>query len=132
MGSTSPPNEGAGWPDDAGHGALARFAHAPYRDRSAYRYAVVDSIFLSNRFQHRGICARLLREIIEMCAEAGMRQMLAIIGDSPNAASINLHARHHFRQVGTLPAFGYKFGHWIDSVIMIRPLGDGDGRAPDR
>ena len=67
-----------------------------------------------------------------MCAEVGMRQMLAIIGDSANAASINLHARHDFRQVGALPAVGYTFGRRIDSVIMIRPLGDGDGRAPDQ
>ncbi len=64
-----------------------------------------------------------------MYAEAETRQMPAIIGDSANAASINLHARHGFRQVGTLPAVGYMFGRWIDSVIVIRPMGDGDARA---
>ncbi len=114
-------------------GALAGFAYAaPYRDRSAYRYAVEDSIYLSNRFQHRGIGAQLLREIIDICTEARMRQMIAIIGDSANAASIGLHARHGFRRVGTLPAVGYKFGRWIDSVVMIRPIGDGDASPPDR
>jgi phosphinothricin acetyltransferase len=61
-----------------------------------------------------------------------MRQMIAIIGDSANAASIGLHARYGFRMAGTLTSVGYKFDRWIDSVIMTRPLGDGDDRAPDR
>ena len=61
-----------------------------------------------------------------------MRQMIAIIGDSANVASIGLHARHGFRPAGNLPSVGYKFGRWIDSVIMIRPLGDGDASPPDR
>ena len=114
-------------------GALAGFAYAaPYRDRSAYRYAVENSIYLSDRFQRRGIGARLLRELIDDCTEAGMRQMIAIIGDSANVASIGLHARHGFRPAGNLPSVGYKFGRWIDSVIMILPLGDGDGSPPDR
>ena len=113
-------------------GVVAGFAYAaPYRDRSAYRYAVENSIYVSDRFQRLGIGARLLQEIIDDCTEAGMRQMIAIIGDSANAASIGLHARHGFRMAGTLPSVGYKFGRWIDSVIMIRPLGDGDARAPD-
>lgn len=64
-----------------------------------------------------------------MYADVETRQMLAIIGDSVNAASINLHARHGFRQVGTLPAVGYMFRRRIDSVIVIRPMGDGDARA---
>ncbi len=114
-------------------GALAGFAYAaPFRDRTAYRYAVEDSIYLSDRFQRRGIGALLLREIIDVCTEAGMRQMIAIIGDSANAASISLHARHDFRLAGTLPSVGYKFGRWIDTVIMVRPLGDSDARPPDR
>jgi L-amino acid N-acyltransferase YncA len=114
-------------------GVVAGFAYAaPYRDRSAYRYSVEDSIYLSDRFQRRGIGAQLLRKIIDNCTDAGLRQMIAIIGDSANAASIGLHARHDFRLAGTLPAVGYKFGRWIDSVIMTRPLGDGDARAPDR
>ena len=113
-------------------GALAGFAYAaPYRDRSAYRYAVEDSIYLSDRFQRLGIGAQLLRELIDRCTETGMRQMIAIIGDSANAASIGLHARHGFRLAGTLPSVGYKFERWIDSVIMIRPLGDGDAKPPD-
>ena len=114
-------------------GGLAGFAYAAtYRNRSAYRYAVEDSIFVSDRFQRRGIGARLLREIIDICTEAEMRQMIAIIGDSANAASIGLHARHGFRLAGTLASVGYKFGRWIDIVIMTRPLGDGDLRPPDR
>ena len=113
-------------------GALAGFAYAAtYRDRSAYRYAVEDSIYLADGFRSRGIGALLLQEIIERCTETGKRRMIAIIGDSANAASIGLHARHGFRLAGTLPAVGYKFGRWIDSVIMIRALGDGDSSPPD-
>ncbi len=114
-------------------GEIAGFAYAaPYRDRSAYRYAVEDSIYLADGVQRHGIGALLLQAIIERCTDAGMRQIIAIIGDSANAASIGLHARHGFRLVGTLPAVGYKFGRWIDSVIMIRPIGDGDASPPNR
>ncbi len=111
---------------------LAGFAYAaPYRERSAYRYAVEDSIYLVDGFQRRGIGALLLQEIIEGSAAAGMRLMVAIIGDSANAASIGFHAAHGFRLAGTLPSVGYKFERWIDSVIMICPLGAGDSRPPD-
>jgi len=112
-------------------GVIAGFAYAaPYRDRSAYRYAVEDSIYLADQFQRRGIGGRLLQEIIDECTEVDMRQMIAIIGDSANVASIGLHARYGFRMAGTLTSVGYKFGRWIDSVIMTRPLGDGDSGAP--
>ena len=114
-------------------GEIAGFAYAaPYRDRSAYRWAVEDSIYLADGFERRGIGTLLLGEIIERCTETGMRQMIAIIGDSANAASIAIHARHGFRLAGTLPSVGFKFGRWIDSVIMARPLGAGDSSPPDR
>lgn len=114
-------------------GEIAGFAYAaPYRDRSAYRYAVEDSIYLADGYGRRGIGRLLLGEIIERCTAAGRRQMIAIIGDSANAASIGLHAALGFRLAGTLPSVGYKFGRWVDSVIMTLPLGDGDTTPPDR
>ena len=112
-------------------GAIAGFAYAaPYRDRSAYRYAVEDSIYLAEGFGRRGVGSLLLREIIDRSTAAGMRQMIAIIGDSANAASIGLHAGLGFRLAGTLPSVGFKFGRWVDSVIMTRALGDGDRGPP--
>jgi phosphinothricin acetyltransferase len=72
----------------------------------------------------------VLAELIERCTRLGYRQMIAVIGDSANAASIALHARHGFLRVGTLRSVGYKFGRWADSVLMQRPLGTGDGAPP--
>jgi L-amino acid N-acyltransferase YncA len=77
----------------------------------------------------QGIGSALLRALIDGCAAGPWRQMVAVIGDSANAASIALHRKHGFRHVGTLPAVGFKFGRWVDSVLMQRDLGKG-GSAP--
>lgn len=103
---------------------------APYRTRSAYRYALEDSVYLREDFQGRGVGAALLESLIERCTGLGYRQMIAVIGDSAHAASINLHASCGFVRVGTLRSVGFKFGRWVDSVLMQRPLGDGDGSKP--
>jgi phosphinothricin acetyltransferase len=103
---------------------------APYRARSAYRYALEDSVYIKDGHLGKGIGARLLGELLRMCEGLGYRQVVAVIGDSGNAASIGLHARHGFLRVGTLRATGYKFGRWVDSVLMQRPLGPGDGTPP--
>ena len=107
--------------------AVRGYAYAmPYRERSAYRYAVEDSVYVDADWVRHGIAASLIVPLIDRCAKAGMRQMIAVIGDSANAGSIGLHTSHGFRIAGTLPSVGYKFGRWVDSVIMTRPLGDGD------
>ena len=112
-------------------GAVRGYAYAlPYRARSAYRFAVEDSIYIDPEWTRRGIANALLSALIEGCANAGKRQIIAVIGDSANAASIGLHARHGFRIAGTLPSVGLKFGRWVDSVIMVRPLGNGDLSIP--
>lgn len=103
---------------------------APYRARSAYRYALEDSIYVRDGQQGRGVGSRLLGELIRLCEGLGYRQVIAVIGDSANAASIGVHARHGFVRVGTLRSTGYKFGRWVDSVLMQRPLGPGDGTPP--
>lgn len=113
-------------------GVVAGYAYcALYRARSAYRYTVEDSVYVREDFQGRGVGAALLQGLIERCAGLGCRQMIAVIGDSAHAASINLHAAAGFLRVGTLRSVGFKFGRWVDSVLMQRPIGPGDGAPPE-
>jgi L-amino acid N-acyltransferase YncA len=114
-------------------GRIAGYAYAsPYRPRPAYRYTVEDSVYVA-RFAHRqGVGRALLGAVIERATARGMRQMVAIVGDSAHLASIELHRRAGFRLVGTLENVGWKFGRWLDTVIMQRDLGAGAGApAPD-
>lgn len=111
--------------------ALLGYAYANrFRPRPAYRYCLEDSIYLAADAVGRGIGRLLLAELMARSEAAGARQMLAVIGDSANAASINLHASFGFLRVGTLRAAGFKFGRWVDSVLMQRPLGPGDAKPP--
>ena len=103
---------------------------APYRTRSAYRYSLEDSVYVRHGSEGRGVGSAILGELIRRVADAGYRQVIAVIGDSSHAPSINLHARFGFLRVGTLRSVGFKFGRWVDSVIMQRPLGPGDGKPP--
>ncbi|HYM30639.1 MAG TPA: GNAT family N-acetyltransferase [Candidatus Cybelea sp.] len=112
-------------------GRVLGFAYAgPYRARPAYRYAVENSIYIDASLRRAGLGRLLLARLIEQCAEAGRRQMIAIIGDSENHASIGLHASLGFTMVGNLRSVGFKFGRWVDSVIMQRALGPGDASLP--
>lgn len=114
-------------------GAFAGYGYASrYRDRSAYRYTVEDSIYIAPAMTGRGFGRTLLGALIEACAERGMRQMVAVIGDSANVTSIGLHSKLGFRVAGVLPSSGFKFGRWVDTVLMTRPLGDGDRTPPAR
>ena len=103
---------------------------APYRERSAYRYALEDSVYVRQDMTGRGVGSALLNELIRRCEPLGYRQLVAVIGDSAHAASISLHATCGFLRVGTLRAVGFKLGRWVDSVIMQRPLGPGDATPP--
>ena len=96
---------------------------APYRSRPAYRFTIENSVYVDHRVTGHGIGSLLLSALVERCMEAGCHQMVAVIGDSGNAASIALHRRHGFRHVGTLHSVGFKFGRWVDSVLMQRILG---------
>jgi phosphinothricin acetyltransferase len=103
---------------------------APYRTRSAYRFSLEDSVYVRDGRQRRGIGRALLEELIVRCERLGYRQLVAVIGDSANAASIGLHAALGFVRAGTLRSVGYKLGRWVDSVTMQRPLGGGDMTPP--
>jgi L-amino acid N-acyltransferase YncA len=102
-----------------------------YRARIGYRFVVEDSIYVAPDMQGRGIGQTLLMAVISECEKLGFRQMIAVIGDSENAGSIALHERCGFQHAGRFNGIGYKFGRWLDSVQMMRPLGAGSSSAPD-
>jgi L-amino acid N-acyltransferase YncA len=97
-----------------------------FRPRPAYRFSVEDSVYLLPEAQGRGIGRVLLAELLDRCQAAGARQMLAVIGDSANLGSIGVHRSLGFEPCGTLRSVGWKFGRWLDVVLMQRPLGVGD------
>jgi L-amino acid N-acyltransferase YncA len=112
-------------------GAVVGYAYAgPYRDRRAYDWCVEDSIYLAPEFHRKGIGRRLLTHLVARSEAQGWRQMIAVIGDSAQAASIAVHARVGFSFVGTLQSVGYKQGRWLDTVLMQRSLGQGDAAPP--
>jgi L-amino acid N-acyltransferase YncA len=112
-------------------GVVAGYGYcAPYRARSAYRHSLEDSVYVRQGSEGRGVGSALLKALIERSAALGYRQLVAVIGDSGHAASINLHTSFGFLRVGTLRSVGFKFGRWVDSVLMQRPLGPGDGTPP--
>ena len=104
---------------------------APYHARPAYRHTLEDSVYVAPGRGGRGIGGALLAELIARCEAGPWRWMVAIIGDSGNAASIALHRRYGFELVGTLRSVGFKLGRWVDTPIMQRALGLGDSRPPD-
>jgi phosphinothricin acetyltransferase len=101
-----------------------------YRPRPAYRSSVEDSVYVREGLGGLGIGQTLLQLIIERCEAGGRRQMIAIIGDSQNAASIRLHQRMGFRRVGVFESVGFKHGRWLDTVLMQRELGEGSSSIP--
>jgi L-amino acid N-acyltransferase YncA len=113
-------------------GAVVGYSYASsYRPRPAYRHAIEDSVYVADGLAGRGIGAALLAALITRCEAGPWRQMIAIIGDTGNAASIALHRRYGFAPVGTLHAVGFKLGRWVDTVLMQRALGPGAAAPPD-
>lgn len=111
---------------------ISGYAYAgPYRPRPAYRFTVENSVYVAPGLEGRGIGRALLEELIVRCTALGLRQMIAVIGDSGHLPSIAFHESCGFTKIGTLGAVGFKFGRWVDSVILQRALGSGDGTPPD-
>ncbi|HTZ78265.1 MAG TPA: GNAT family N-acetyltransferase [Stellaceae bacterium] len=107
------------------------YAYAgPYRPRAAYRDTVENSVYLRPDAAGRGIGRMLLEALVGECAQRGFRQMVAVVGDSGNHASIALHERAGFQRVGVLRSIGHKHGRWLDSVLLQRSLGEGDRSPP--
>ncbi len=112
-------------------GAVAGYAYAgAFRERPAYRFTVEDSIYIAPQMYRRGIGRALLTRLIADSEAAGFRQMIAVIGDSAQAASIAVHRACGFKDAGVFAAVGYKFGRWLDTVQMQRTLGEGSTTKP--
>jgi L-amino acid N-acyltransferase YncA len=106
-------------------GTVVGYAYASnWRPRPAYKFSVEDSIYIDKDAVGQGVGKALLPVLIEQCTALGKKQMVAVIGDSAQTPSIRLHASCGFRMVGTLENIGFKFGRWLDSVLMQRALGE--------
>src|SRR5436309_3588403 len=106
-------------------GRVVGYAYAgAYRPRPAYRFTVENSVYLEPAIHRLGIGLQLLQRLIAECEARGYRQMIAVIGDSANAGSIGVHSRTGFAMIGTHPNVGFKFGRWLDTVMMQRALGE--------
>jgi len=112
-------------------GHVVGYAYAgPYRLRPAYRFTVENSLYLQPEIHRRGIGTSLLQALIAQSEARGYRQMIAVIGDSANLASIGVHRRCGFDLIGTHPDVGFKFGRWVNIVLMQRSLGEGASSLP--
>jgi phosphinothricin acetyltransferase len=112
-------------------GEVRGYAYAgPFRPRSAYRHTVEDSVYVDPVVARCGVGRALLGALVARCTVLGFRQMVAVIGDSGNTASIRLHTALGFRHAGVINGVGFKRGRWVDVVLMQRALGEGDGSLP--
>ena len=113
-------------------GEITGFAYAaPFRPRTAYRFTAEDSVYIRPDRMGRGVGKALLTEVVAACEALGLRQLLAVIGDSANAGSLALHRSLGFQESGIGRAVGFKHGRWLDIVTMQRALNGGAARAPD-
>ena len=125
---------GRGWAwlvaaDETGVLGYAYFTQM--RDRSAYRYTAENSIYVREDVRGQGVGKALVARVLDEAERAGFRQMVAVIGDSENVASIGVHTSLGFLRVGVLRSSGFKFGRWVDTVFMQRALGRGDTDLPE-
>ncbi|HWP13908.1 MAG TPA: GNAT family N-acetyltransferase [Ramlibacter sp.] len=103
-----------------------------FKPRPAYRFSAEDSIYLHPDASGKGLGRRLLAELAAQAEAAGIRKLMAVIGDSANAASIAVHRSIGFEPVGVFKSCGWKFGKWLDIVLMEKTLGEGDATPPER
>lgn len=107
------------------HGVVQGYAYAgAYRGRSAYRRTVENSVYVAPWCRGQGAGRALMAQLVARCTQAGFAQMVAVVGHSGNEGSLRLHRSAGFETVGTLRNVGFKFGRWVDTVLMQRPLAD--------
>jgi L-amino acid N-acyltransferase YncA len=115
--------------DDDGH--VIGYAYGNwFKPRPAYRFSVEDSIYLAPEAAGRGLGRLLLAELVAVLERSGIRKVMAVIGDSDNAGSVGVHRALGFEHVGTVKACGWKFGRWLDIVLMERAIGEADRTPP--
>jgi L-amino acid N-acyltransferase YncA len=113
-------------------GLVLGFAYGNwFKPRPAYRFSVEDSIYMAPEAAGKGLGRALLTELMAALERAGVRRVMAVIGDSANVGSIGVHRALGFEIAGTIPACGWKFGRWLDIVFMQRSLGAGDSNSPE-
>ena len=112
-------------------GRILGFAYAgPFRPRPGYRFAAEDSVYVAPDATGRGVGRAVLGRVVEACEALGLRQLVAVIGDSGNAGSIGLHRSLGFEDAGVGKSLGFKHGRWVDIVWMRKPLNGGDATLP--
>ncbi|MFZ3006933.1 MAG: N-acetyltransferase family protein [Phenylobacterium sp.] len=112
-------------------GKVLGFAYAGlFRPRAAYRFTVEDSVYVAPEAHGQGVGKAMLSEVLAACEALGLRQVMAVIGDSGNAGSIGLHTSLGFRHAGICQSVGFKHGRWVDTVWMQKALNGGDASAP--
>lgn len=113
------------------NGQVLGFAYGNwFKPRPAYRFSVEDSIYLAPEAAGKGLGKTLLAQLLTTLEERGIRKVMAVIGDSANAGSIGVHRSLGFGQVGVVAACGWKFGRWLDIVLMEKSLGNGASTPP--
>ena len=117
---------------EADDGSILGYAYANwFKPRPAYRFSAEDSIYVADPARGQGIGRLLLDALCERCAQAGVRKLIAVIGDSQNTGSVGVHHAAGFTHAGTLQAVGWKFDRWLDVVMMEKSLGAGSSTAPE-
>ncbi|AMO48096.1 phosphinothricin acetyltransferase [Kosakonia oryzendophytica] len=126
-------SDGLPWLVALYHGIVVGYSYAHfYRPREAYRYTLEESIYVDASMIGRGIGSTLMGALIDRCEAGPWRQMIAVIGDgNNNTGSLRLHKKYGFELAGQLRSVGYKKGDWRDTLIMQRPLNDGDWTLPE-
>ena len=124
--------EGDGEGDGEGSGEILGYAYCNwFKPRPAYRFSAEDSIYISDAARGQGLGRQLLDALCVAAEQAGVRRLLAVIGDSANAGSIGVHRAAGFSDVGIMRSTGWKFGKWLDIVLMDKPIGAGDTTSPE-
>lgn len=112
-------------------GRILGFSYANwFKPRPAYRFSAEDSIYVADCARGQGVGRLLLQALCDQAQAAGVRKLLAVIGDSANAGSIGVHRATGFSEIGVMRSMGWKFGRWLDIVLMEKTLGEGDTTAP--